>query len=65
MKFIFGDIVIVNENMVGVIVKSWENKTYEVYVRSFNNVRSYTEGGITRLTYSKELSDEDMEWQNN
>ena len=40
MKFTFGDIVVIEENLIGVIVKCWnKNKfghEYDVYVRNFN-----------------------------
>lgn len=65
-KFIFGDIVVVEGNLVGVIVKSWgylkpDNKrgsmNYDVYVRSYNGFKSYEEEDIERLTYDKELEE--------
>lgn len=38
MKFCFGDIVVVDNGNIGVVVKSWINQkdnshTYEIYVR--------------------------------
>ena len=43
MKFCFGDIVVVEGNLIGVICKSWcrNNKEiyYEVYVRSCNGIK--------------------------
>jgi hypothetical protein len=32
MKFCFGDIVVVEDNLIGVVVKCWTDKTYEIYV---------------------------------
>lgn len=51
-KFLFGDIVVVDEYQIGVIVKTWENTKrgyyYEVYVRSYNCIKEYDEDQIER-----------------
>ena len=47
MKFCFGDIVVVEKNLIGVVVRDWIKSTYdnklvphhEVYVRYFNENR--------------------------
>ena len=69
MKFCFGDIVVVEENLIGVVVKSWcsLNKTeHEVYVRYFNEIRSYKENQIQRyMVRHKYLSEEEIEYQKN
>ena len=42
--FLFGDIVVVENMLIGVVVKTWEDKHgfyYEVYVRSFNAIKEY------------------------
>ena len=66
--FLFGDIVVVDENEIGVIVKTWENVkgfTYEVYVRSYNAIFEYDENKIDRyIVRHKYLSEEELEWQN-
>ena len=50
MKFLFGDIVVVEDNLIGVIVKSWESlkhgNYYEVYVRNYNGIKEYDEKDI-------------------
>lgn len=67
-KFLFGDIVVVDDNQIGVIVKSWEDSLgfyYEVYVRSYNFIKDYREEEIERYRVRhKYLSEEEMEWQN-
>jgi ribosomal protein S17 len=64
MKFTFGDIVIVEDYLIGVVVKSWGNKTYEVYVRNFNYIKEYKEDDISRyLVRHKELSMEELDYQ--
>lgn len=67
-KFLFGDIVVVDDNQIGVIVKSWEDKVgfyYEIYVRSYNCIKDYREEEIERYRVRhKYLSEEEMEWQN-
>lgn len=69
MKFLFGDIVVVEDNLIGVIVKSWEtvlskSRFYEVYVRSYNAIKEYPEENIERYKVRhKELNDEEMYYQ--
>lgn len=70
MKFNFGDIVIVERNLVGVIVKCWGKSIsgnmrpshYEVYVRSYNGIHEYDEDDIRHIIYDKELTDEQLEY---
>jgi hypothetical protein len=69
MKYTFGDIVIVEDEFLGVIVKSWLSKpeiTHEVYVRSWNTIKTYPESELQRyLVRHKELSEEEKEYQFN
>ena len=69
MILTFGDIVIVGDGLLGVIVKSWETKdgvVHEVYVRDFNGIIEYYERDIRRyLVRHKEMSQEEMEYQFN
>lgn len=72
MKFTFGDIVIVEDGLIGVIVKSWisskngKSFNYDVYVRSYNSIRNYEENDIERyLVRHKYLSEEEKEYQYN
>lgn len=69
MKYVFGDIVVVDENYIGVIVKSWITKsevTHEVYVRVWNVIVTFPESKVERyLVRHKELSEEEIEYQNN
>lgn len=69
MKFLFGDIVVVEKSLIGVIVKSWESnkrgKYYEVYVRNYNKIVEYDEKDIDRYKVRhKELNQEEMYYQN-
>lgn len=63
--FQFGNVVVVEDDCIGVIVKSWgpSSKTgkysHEVYVRSFNGIKDYPEEEIRHFIYSKELSEEE------
>ena len=67
-KFLFGDIVVVDEMFIGVVVKTWEDKEgyyYEVYVRSYNTIKEYREEQIERYRVRhKELDEEELGWQN-
>ena len=70
MKYCFGDIVVVEETQIGVVVKSWirnnEEIIYEVYVRNLNGIKEYKEKDIQRyMVRHKELSEEETEYQNN
>ena len=66
MKFCFGDIVVVEGNLIGVVVKSWTNLSHDVYVREFNGIKSYAEQDMERyMVRHKYLDDEEMEYQNN
>jgi hypothetical protein len=68
MKFLFGDIVVVEDYLIGVIVKSWRSYRgyyYEVYVRNYNAIKEYDEEDIERYKVRhKELNKEDMYYQN-
>lgn len=68
-EFLFADIVVVEKDLIGVIVKTWYSATcgyyYEVYVRSYNRIVEYKEHEIERYRVRhKELSEEELEWQN-
>lgn len=65
--FLFGDIVVVEKALIGVVVKTWQNKDgyfYEVYVRNHNMIREYKEHEIDRYRVRhKELNEEEMFYQ--
>ena len=69
MKLLFGDIVVVNKNEIGVVVKAWKNMIkstydYEVYNRMTRNIETYPENEIERYRVRhKFLSEEEMEYQ--
>lgn len=70
MKYCFGDIVVVEEKYIGVIVKSWISSktgvTHEVYVRSYNSIVEYKEDDIQRyMVRHKYLNEEELEYQVN
>lgn len=69
MKFCFGDIVVVDDIQIGVVVKCWNRMTlnnYDVYVRSYNKIRNYKEFEIERyMVRHKYLNDEEIEYQRN
>ena len=68
MKFCFGDIVVVEGNLIGVVVKSWVSRenNYDAYVRSFNKILNYPESKMERyMVRHKELNEEELEWQSN
>lgn len=69
MKFCFGDIVVVEGNLIGVVVKSWINgkrgHLYDVYVRIHNKiVEEIPESEIERyMVRHKYLNEEEMIYQ--
>lgn len=67
MKFCFGDIVVVDGNEIGVIVKCWlinQRYEYEVYVREYNGIMNYDESQIERyMVRHKYLNEEELEYQ--
>ena len=72
MKYCFGDIVVVEGNWIGVIVKSWcrslkgAEPNYDVYVRMRNEIVNYPESQIQRyMVRHKYLDDQEMYWQSN
>lgn len=78
MKFCFGDIVVVEDNLIGVVVKDWVNPKnmtvspenrevrHEVYVRYFNEIREYPEELMERyMVRHKYIEGEEIEWQHN
>ena len=68
MKFCFGDIVVVEGNLIGVVVKSWAGReiTHEVYVREFNAIREYKEADMERyMVRHKYLDEDEMYYQKN
>lgn len=69
MKFCFGDIVVVEGGLIGVVVKSWgksflgKPRNYDVYVRSWNIIQNYDEEDIERyMVRHKELTKEELEY---
>ena len=66
--FLFGDIVVVEDFLIGVVVKTWEDKYgfyYEVYVRNLNAIKEYREEDVERYRVRhKELNEEEVCWQN-
>lgn len=68
MNFCFGDIVVVEENLIGVVVKSWTGRelNHDVYVRMYNKIVNYKESEMQRyMVRHTYLDDEELEWQRN
>lgn len=71
MKFCFGDIVVVEGNLIGVVVKSWISYSkgekvlnYDVYVRMKNAIQNYREEEMQRyMVRHKYLNEEELEYQ--
>lgn len=71
MKFCFGDIVVVEDNLIGVVVKSRSGTPdreahHEVYLRMIGSIVEYNESQMERyMVRHKYLDDQEIEWQNN
>lgn len=73
MKLTFGDIVVVDGQYLGVVVKSWlpvlgKNKEpkHEVYVRMLNAIKEYKESKLQRyMVRHKYLPEDEVEYQYN
>lgn len=72
MKLVFGDIVVVDDNQIGVVVKCWgidnrgDGPKVEVYVRSYNAIREYLTQDVERyMVRHKYLTAEEQEYQYN
>ena len=69
MKLCFGDIVVVDDDQIGVVVKSWKGDSgnnYDVYVRSYRKIVNYAEAAVDRyMVLHKYLNEEELEWQAN
>jgi hypothetical protein len=71
MNFTFGDIVVVDENKIGVICRLWQESNFgripahaEVYVRSYGCIKEYPLTEISRyLVRHKELDEEELFYQ--
>lgn len=70
MKLVFGDIVVVENDLIGVVVKNWGRSSngrephVEVYVRSDNAIKEYPISKVERYQVRhKELDEEEIEYQ--
>jgi uncharacterized protein (DUF608 family) len=68
-KFQFTNVVVVDEDQIGCIVKTWDHHWksknrkpgyyYEVYVRSYNEIIEYHEEEIKYFIYNKILLEDE------
>lgn len=62
MKLVFGDIVVVDGNQVGVVVRTWADTRepkVDVYVRSYQQVRAYSVDQVERHQVRSKILDGD------
>lgn len=72
-ELLFGDIVVVEESLIGVVVKCWIGsaltdpiRKYDVYVREYNTIKQYDENNIKRYRVRhKYLNEEELTYQQN
>lgn len=70
MKFCFGDIVVVNGDEIGVVVKCWQGNmhgnNYDVYCRMTDSVVNFPESRVQRyMVRHKYLDEDELQWQRN
>ena len=68
-KYLFGDIVVVDKEQIGVVLKTWfdgkKTYVYEIYVRSYNYSRDYEEKKVERYRVRhKYLDSDEIRYQN-
>jgi hypothetical protein len=64
-KFQFSNVVVVDGDNIGVIIKTWSGKdgyNYDVYRRYFHDIKNYEESDIKHFIYSKELRNDEMDY---
>lgn len=65
MKLVFGDIVVVEEGLIGVVCKNWGRSSngrephVEVYVRNYNSIAEYPISQVERYQVRHKYLDED------
>ena len=62
-KFQFSNVVVVDGNLIGVILKTWNASSrrdthYDVYVCYYNEIREYEECEIKHFVYDKVLEED-------
>lgn len=66
--YLFGDIVVIEGFLIGVVVKTWEDSHgfyYEIYVRSLKAIKQYREEEVERYRVRhKVLNEEEVYLQN-
>lgn len=70
MKYCFGDIVVVEDDLIGVVVTDWVNQdgipNHDVYVRMYHAIKNYNESDMQRyMVRHKYLDDAELNWQEN
>ena len=74
MKLLFGDIVVVEGDQIGVVVKNWVRyrgnekpvALVEVYVRNYRGIKEYENSEVERYQVRhKELDEQEIEYQSN
>ena len=68
-RYQFSQVVIIENDLIGVICKTWEDRknssyNYEVYVRTYNIIQEYPESQIKHFIFSKELSEDELDFYN-
>ena len=71
-KYLFGDIVVVEDNLLGVVLKTWETISstghhyfnYDIYVRAHSYIKNYQESQVERYRVRhKYLDEEELRYQ--
>jgi hypothetical protein len=68
-KFLFGDIVVVEDDLIGVVVDTWQvfgdaKPHYDVWVRSYYAKVDFPEDKLERYAVRhKELNEEELKYQ--
>jgi hypothetical protein len=71
LNLLFGDVVVVEGNLIGIVVKSWAKNVlgtlgyeYDIYVREYNEIKTYPSYEVERYKVRrKNLNEEDLNYQ--
>ena len=60
-NYSFAQVVVVEGDLIGVVVKCWADNTYEVYVRADNKIQNYRYNEIRPYIFSKHLEPDELQ----
>jgi hypothetical protein len=59
-NYSFAQVVVIEEDSIGVVVKCWADKTYEVYVRVAGTIQNFRYDELRPYIYSKTITSDEV-----